>query len=83
MTKAFEAASEAYVAHRDKLREAEIELKERCEEVAALRRELPAGPRLVSDYVFRESLADLADDDPGERVERLVSSICSRRGRRA
>lgn len=69
MTKPFEAASEAYVAHRDKLREAEIGLKERCEEVAALRRELPAGPRLVGDYVFRESLADLAADDPGEIVE--------------
>ncbi len=44
MGNAFETPSESYVAHRDKLRDAEIALKERCEEVAALRRELPSGP---------------------------------------
>ena len=75
MGNAFETPSKAYVAHRDKLREAEIALKERCEEVAALRRELPAGPRLVGDYVFRESLADLAEEDPGEIVEARLSDL--------
>ncbi len=69
MTEAFEAASEAYVAHREKLLKAEIELIEKCDEVAALRRDLPTGPRLVGDYVFHESIADFAAEDPGEIKE--------------
>ena len=75
MAKAFETASEAYVAHRNKLLEAEIALKEKCDEVAALRRELPPGPRQVGDFVFHESLADLAEEDPGEIKEVQLADL--------
>ena len=75
MGNAFEAPSEAYVDHRDRLRAAEIALKEQCEEVAALRRELPAGPRLVGEYVFHESPAGLADEDQGDIVEVRLADL--------
>ena len=46
-------ASEAYRDARDRLRSAEIELRDRIEEVAAMRRSLPPGP-VVPDYEFIE-----------------------------
>jgi predicted dithiol-disulfide oxidoreductase (DUF899 family) len=46
-------ASEAYRQSRDRLRSAEIELRDRIEEVAAMRRSLPPGP-VVPDYEFIE-----------------------------
>jgi predicted dithiol-disulfide oxidoreductase (DUF899 family) len=47
-------ASEAYQEARDRLRGAEIDLRDRIEAVAAMRRELPPGP-IVSDYEFLEN----------------------------
>lgn len=48
----FPGESEAYRAARSRLLEAEIELRERLEAVAALRRALPLGGRVEEDYVF-------------------------------
>jgi predicted dithiol-disulfide oxidoreductase (DUF899 family) len=39
---------------RDELLEAEIALKDQRECVGALRRQLPMGPAVATDYVFRE-----------------------------
>jgi predicted dithiol-disulfide oxidoreductase (DUF899 family) len=46
-------ADEAYRQSRDRLRSAEIELRDRIEAVAAMRRSLPPGP-VVPDYAFIE-----------------------------
>jgi predicted dithiol-disulfide oxidoreductase (DUF899 family) len=46
-------ADDTYRQSRARLREAEIELRERIEAVAALRRDLPPGP-VVPDYTFVE-----------------------------
>jgi predicted dithiol-disulfide oxidoreductase (DUF899 family) len=54
--------SPEYAARREELRLAEIELMRHREEVAALRRKLPAGTA-VSDYVFREGPRRLEDGD--------------------
>lgn len=60
---AFPGESDAYRAARDKLLAAEIELRKRVEEVAAMRRALPPGGMLKEDYVFDEGAADLTDRD--------------------
>ena len=44
---------ETYRQSRDRLRQAEIELRDRIEEVAAMRRGLPSGPA-VPDYTFTD-----------------------------
>jgi predicted dithiol-disulfide oxidoreductase (DUF899 family) len=49
---------------RDQLLEAEIALKDQREQVAALRRQLPMGPAVETDYVFREGPADIQDKSP-------------------
>src|ERR1700694_5324608 len=46
--------SDKYRAARNKLLEAEIELRRQLESVAALRRQLPLGGKLKEDYVFEE-----------------------------
>jgi predicted dithiol-disulfide oxidoreductase (DUF899 family) len=51
-----------YVARRDELRLAEIELMRQRERVAALRRLLPAGA-IVQDYVFQEGPSNLEEGD--------------------
>ena len=57
-----------YVAARDQLQLAEIELMRQRERVASLRRQLPHGP-LVQDYGFQEGPADLdAGDGPLKQV---------------
>jgi predicted dithiol-disulfide oxidoreductase (DUF899 family) len=57
-----------YVAAREQLRLAEIELMRQRERVAAMRRQLPQGP-VVQDYVFQEGPADLAAaDGPAKQV---------------
>jgi len=56
--------SEAYRKLRDELLEAEIALKDQTERVAALRRQLPPGPVVETDYVFREGPGNLHDDSP-------------------
>lgn len=51
-----------YLAQREQLRQAEIELMQHRERVADLRRQLPQGP-VVQDYVFQEGPADLSAGD--------------------
>jgi predicted dithiol-disulfide oxidoreductase (DUF899 family) len=53
----FPGESAAYRSARDKLLAAEIELRTRIEEVAALRRALPPGGSVPEDYVFEEGAA--------------------------
>ena len=60
--------SAEYVARREELRLAEIELMRQRERVAAMRRRLPAGA-IVQDYVFQEGPSDLdAGDAPIQTV---------------
>ncbi len=59
----FPGESEAYRSARDRLLEAEIELRRRLESVAELRRQLPPGGRLKEDYVFEEGSADPQDSE--------------------
>jgi len=56
-------ASADYASARRTLLDAERALRDRIEEVAALRRALPPGP-LVPDYPFAEGPADLGLDEP-------------------
>ncbi len=60
--------SDDYTSARERLRQAEIALRDQVETVAALRRRLPAGP-VVEDYVFEEGPPDLvAGDEPVRQV---------------
>lgn len=59
-----------YLARREELRRAEIELMRQGERVAALRRRLPEGAA-VKDYVFQEGPADLNAGDQPVRSVRL------------
>jgi predicted dithiol-disulfide oxidoreductase (DUF899 family) len=71
--------SAEYVAAREQLRLAEIDLMRQRERVAALRRELPPGAA-VEDYVFEEGPTDLAAGDGPVRRVRL-SELFSAPGR--
>jgi predicted dithiol-disulfide oxidoreductase (DUF899 family) len=62
--------SPEYLAKREELRLAEIDLMRQRERVAALRRQLPQGAPL-QDYVFQEGPADLAAGDTPVRSVRL------------
>jgi predicted dithiol-disulfide oxidoreductase (DUF899 family) len=62
--------SAEYRARREELRLAEIDLMQRRERVAELRRRLPPGAT-VQDYVFQEGPADLAAGDSPTRTVRL------------
>jgi predicted dithiol-disulfide oxidoreductase (DUF899 family) len=62
--------SDEYVADRERLRLAEIDLMRQRERVAEMRRALPAGP-VVEDYVFVEGPADLNAGDRPVREVRL------------
>jgi predicted dithiol-disulfide oxidoreductase (DUF899 family) len=55
----FPGESDPYRNARNRLLEAEIDLRRRVEEVAALRRQLPVGGEVLEDYVFEEGPADL------------------------
>jgi len=57
----FPGESEPYRAARNELLRAEMELRRRLEDVAALRRKLPLGGRIPQDYVFDEDAPDLPD----------------------
>ena len=50
--KRFPGESDEYREARDRLLEAELDLRDRTEQVAALRRQLPPGGRVEKDYVF-------------------------------
>jgi len=56
----FPGESAAYRAARDRLLRAELELRRNLEQVAAMRRELPAGGAALQDYVFDEDSSDAA-----------------------
>ena len=62
--------SEPYIAKREELRLAEIELDRQRERVAELRRGLPKGA-VVQDYLFEEGPADLEAGDTPTRTVRL------------
>ena len=68
-------ASGEYTQRRAELYEAEVALKDQRERVAALRRELPAGPVVDTDYVFREGPAALADADPAHAFDTRLSEL--------
>lgn len=57
----FPGESAEYRAARNDLLQAEIELRKQIENVAALRRQLPAGGAIPLDYIFAEGTRDLAD----------------------
>lgn len=59
--KSFPGESEAYRQARDALLAAETDLRKQLENVAALRRKLPLGGKLETDYVFEEGARDLSD----------------------
>src|SRR6185503_4201886 len=60
--------SAEYLAAREELRQAEVELMQQRERVAGLRRQLPQGAT-VEDYEFLEGPASLDDgDEPVRRV---------------
>jgi len=59
-----------YVAQRDQLRLAEIELMHHQEKVAEMRRRLPQGPE-IQNYVFDEGTADLNAGDSPVRTVRM------------
>jgi predicted dithiol-disulfide oxidoreductase (DUF899 family) len=54
----FPGESADYRNARDRLLEAEIELRRRLEDVAKLRRQLPPGGAVLRDYEFEEGAAD-------------------------
>src|SRR6202051_4125019 len=60
---------------RDQLLEAEIALKDQRESVAALRRQLPMGPAVATDYVFREGPANILDEAPGQFKDVRLSDL--------
>src|SRR5580658_7079076 len=60
---------------RDELLEAEIALKDQRESVAALRRQLPMGPAVATDYIFREGPADVLDESPGQFKDVRLSDL--------
>lgn len=63
----FPGESDDYRAARDRLLAAEKELRRQAAEVAARRRELPAGGRLAKDYVFEE----IPDPSASENVRQI------------
>jgi predicted dithiol-disulfide oxidoreductase (DUF899 family) len=64
MEKKFKGESEEYRRLRDELLKAEISLKDQRERVAVLRRQLPMGAVVETDYVFREGPSDIRDESP-------------------
>ncbi len=68
--KKFPGESEAYRQARDRLLQAELELRRKVGEVAALRQSLPLGGAVASDYVFEE-----LDSASGRVVEVRLSRL--------
>jgi predicted dithiol-disulfide oxidoreductase (DUF899 family) len=75
MAEKFKGESKEYRALRDQLLEAEIALKDQRERVAALRRQLPMGALVETDYVFREGPADVRDDSPANFRDVRLSEL--------
>jgi len=68
----FPNESKEYRKARERLLEAERELRDQVEEVAALRRKLPLGGELKEDYVFKEAAGDKTAH--GVRLSELFES---------
>ena len=66
--KRFPGETPSYREARDKLLEAEIQLRKNIEEVAALRRKLPLGGEVPQDYVFTEGSSDLNDSTTEKNI---------------
>ena len=64
----FPGESDSYRSARNQLLRAEVDLRGRVEEVAALRRQLPVGGEIPEDYVFEEGSADLSAPDSARQV---------------
>jgi len=64
-----------YRKARDELLAAEIALKDQRERVAELRRKLPMGAPVPTDYVFCEGPADLSRNDPADFFETRFSDL--------
>ena len=64
----FPGESDSYRQARNQLLQAEIDLRRRVEEVAALRRQLPLGGEITEDYVFDEGSSDLSDTQSVKQV---------------
>jgi predicted dithiol-disulfide oxidoreductase (DUF899 family) len=77
-TQRFPGESADYRKARDRLLEAEMELRRRTEEVAALRRKLPDGGAVAQDYEFEEGAANLDDTRAIRRVK--LSELFERPG---
>ncbi len=58
-----------YREARDRLLEAELDLREAREQVARMVRELPPGPVVSQDYTFKEGPADPAVEGPERQVK--------------
>ena len=55
----FPGESPSYRDARNKLLEAEVELRRKTEQIAALRRQLPVGGEIPQDYIFTQGSSDL------------------------
>jgi len=64
----FPGEDDSYRRARNDLLQAEIDLKRRVEEVAALRRQLLLGGEIPEDYIFDEGPADLNDSQTVRQV---------------
>ena len=71
----FPGESAAYRAARDELLRAELALRDERERVAQLRRKLPPGGKVETDYVFREGPADPARNDPADFFDTRFSEL--------
>ena len=67
--------SAEYRKQRDELLEAETALKEQRERVAELRRALPRGAKVETDYVFREGPADLSRNSEADFFDTRLSDL--------
>src|SRR5260370_10366899 len=71
----FKGESVEYRKLRDQLLEAEIALKDQRERVAVLRRQLPMGALVETDYVFREGPSDIRDESPANFRDVRLSQL--------
>ncbi|HLQ27105.1 MAG TPA: DUF899 family protein [Acidiferrobacterales bacterium] len=65
----FPGENAGYRNARNQLLKAEMELRRRLEDVAAMRRKLPAGGPVPEDYEFEEGAANLGDSESVRRVK--------------
>jgi len=64
----FPNENSSYREARNRLLEAEVVLRRKIEEVAALRRQLPPGGEVPEDYVFTQGSSDLGDSSTEKKI---------------